>query len=226
MGWDGSGNPGARRPASARLLEGVAMHSFASGDIDAGRRVAEQPPGCGLRPGLGSRLAASIHRGLADERAATSSWRPRPSTGRSTSPSADLRLGDEVSSYWRAAVAADQSNDQLARRLLEEPAGEQCGPTTLGDGRDAPSARAHCPAFGDPARALDLAASVRHPRGRRVESRDRCAHDAIGRALTPAVGRPKLSTNIAAACSGRSPSTPARRRQGLGGAGRGDRRRR
>ena len=177
----------------ARLLEGVAMHSFASGDIDAGRRAAEQAARLWAQAGTPGRgFAALIYRGLADrargdlELAAETLDRAVDIAIRNYS-----NWAVAVASYWRAAVAADQSDDQLAERLLEEA---RWRAEWAGD-RRATGAVIHqlgriALRSGDPARALDLARqalAIHEAVGWKAGIA--AAHDAIGRALV-AGGRP------------------------------------
>ena len=144
----------------ARLLEGVAMHSFASGDIDAGRRGAEEAARLWAQAGTPGRgFAALIYRGLAErgrgdlELAAETLDRAVDIAIRNYS-----NWAVAVASYWRAAVAADQADDQLAERLLEEARWR----AERADDRRATGAMLHqlgriALRSGDPVRALDLA---------------------------------------------------------------------
>ena len=182
----------------ARLLEGVAMHSFASGDIEAGRRAAEQAARLWDQAGTPERgFAALIYRGLA-QRARGDLELAAETLDRAV----DIAIRNysnwavAVASYWRAAVAADQSDDQLAERLLEEArwraewAGDRraTGATLHQLGRTALRS-------GDSARALDLARqtlAIHEAVGWKAGIA--AAHDAIGRALV-ASGRPAEAIN-------------------------------
>ena len=96
-----------------------------------------------------------------------------------------------MASYWRAAVAADQADDLLAERLLEEA---RWRAEWAGD-RRATGAMIHqlgriALRSGDPVRALDLARqalAIHEAVGWKAGIA--AAHDAIGRALV-AGGRP------------------------------------
>ena len=210
----------------ARLLEGVAMHSFASGDIDAGRRAAEQAARLWAQAGTPGRgFAALIYRGLA-ERARGDLELAAETLDRAV----DIAIRNysnwavAVASYWRAAVAADQSDDQLAERLLEEARWR----AEWADDRRATGATLHqlgriALRSGDPPGPRPRPPGVGHPRGRRMESRDRrrSRRDRPGAGRRRAARRSDQRTSPRPA-AGRRLRLPARRRQGLGGAGRGD----
>ena len=211
----------------ARLLEGVAMHSFASGDIDAGRRAAEEAARLWARAGTPGRgFAALIYRGLANrargdlEVAAETLDRAVDIAIRNYS-----NWAVAVASYWRAAVAADQADDLLAERLLEEARwrAEWAGDRRR-NRRGDPSTRAHCPAFGRfrPG-PRPRPPGVGHSRGRRVEGRDRrrSRRDRPGAGRRRSARRSDHRASPRPAAGGRV-WLPARRRQGLGRAGRGD----
>ena len=101
-----------------------------------------------------------------------------------------------MASYWRAAVAADQADDLLAERLLEEA---RWRAEWAGD-RRATGAVIHqlgriALRSGDPARALDLARqalAIHEAVGWKAGIA--AAYDAIGRALV-AGGRPAEAIN-------------------------------
>ena len=177
----------------ARLLEGVAMHSFASGDIDAGRQRPNRPPGCGTRLGLRTRLRRVDLPG------------PRPTSA------GDLELAAETLdravdiairnySNWAVAVAS-YSARRRRRRPVRRPAGRapaRGGPVASGvggrppgDRRDAPSTRAHCPAFGRFPPGLSTSPARRWPFTRPSGGKPGLPPltTAIGRALV-ASGRP------------------------------------
>ena len=178
---------------AARLLEGVAMHSFASGDIDVGRRAAEEAARLWARAGTPGRgFAALIYQGLADRAGGD-----LDAAAETLDRAVDIAIRNysnwavAVSSYWRAAVAADQADDQLAERLLKEArwraewAGDRraTGATVHQLGRIALRS-------GDPELALDLAhqaLAIHEAVGWKAGIA--AAHDAIGRALV-AGGRP------------------------------------
>ena len=177
----------------ARLLEGMAMHSFASGDMDAGRRVAEEAAGLWERVGTPGRgFAALVYRGLAErargelDAAAVTLDQAIEIATRSYS---DWAVA--VASYWRAAVAADQADDESAGLLLQEA---RWRAERAGD-RRAIGAMLHqlgriALRSGDGVRALDLARqalAIHEAVGWKAGIAG--AHDAIGRALL-AVGRP------------------------------------
>ena len=177
----------------ARLLEGVAMHSFASGDIDAGRRAAEEAARLWARAGTPGRgFAALIYRSLADRARGDLDV-----AAETLDRAVDIAIRNysnwavAVASYWRAAVAADQADDLLAERLLEEA---RWRAEWAGD-RRATGAVIHqlgriALRSGDPVRALDLARqalAIHEDVGWKAGIA--AAYDAIGRALV-AGGRP------------------------------------
>jgi predicted ATPase/DNA-binding SARP family transcriptional activator len=185
--------PGLDDVARARLLEGMAMHSFASGDMDAGRRVAEEAAELWTRVGApGRSFAALIYCGLA-ERArgelATAAATLDRAIAIATRNYSDWAVA--VALYWRAAVAADQVDDELARQLLEQAL---LRADRAGD-RRATGAMLHqlgriALRAGDATRALDLARqalAIHEAVGWKAGLP--AAHDAAGRALV-ASGRP------------------------------------
>ena len=169
------------------------MHSFASGDIDVGRRAAEDAARLWAQAGTPGRgFAALIYRGLA-QRARGELDLAAETLDRAV----DIAIRNysnwavAVASYWRAAVAADQVDDELAQRLLEEARWR----AEWADDRRATGAVIHqlgriALRSGDPARALDLAGqalAIHEAVGWKAGIA--AAHDAIGRALV-AGGRP------------------------------------
>ena len=177
----------------ARLLEGVAMHSFASGDIDVGRRAAEEAAQLWTQAGAPGRgFAALIYQGLADRAAGDLDV-----AAETLDRAVDIAIHNysnwavAVSSYWRAAVAADQADDELAERLLKEARWR----AEWADDRRATGATVHqlgriALRSGDPALALDLARqalAIHEAVGWKAGIA--AAHDAIGRALVVG-GRP------------------------------------
>ena len=106
----------------ARLLEGVALHAFSSGDLRAGQIAADEAAGCWVASGSPeSGFATLIYQGLSQrsrrelDAAATTLDR---AIGIARVHYGDWALA--VTLYWRAAVAADQDDDPVATTLLEQ----------------------------------------------------------------------------------------------------------
>ena len=106
----------------ARLLEGIAMHAFAPGDIAAGQRAAQDAARLWADAGMPQRgFAALVYQGLSERR--RGEFDSAAAThDRAITIARDGRdeWGLAVALYWRAATAADQHDDSLAAGLLDE----------------------------------------------------------------------------------------------------------
>ena len=106
----------------ARLLEGIAMHAFAPGEIAAGQRAAHEAARLWDNAGMPQRgFAALVYQGLSERRqgeldAAAATHDRAIAIARHGRD----EWGLAVALYWRAATAADQHDDSLAAGLLDE----------------------------------------------------------------------------------------------------------
>jgi predicted ATPase/DNA-binding SARP family transcriptional activator len=106
----------------ARLLEGIAMHAFAPGEIAAGQRAAQEAARLWAEAGMPHRgFAALVYQGLS-ERLQGELDSAAATHDRAITIARDNRdeWGLAVALYWRAATAADQHDDPLAASLLDE----------------------------------------------------------------------------------------------------------
>ena len=171
----------------ARLLEGVAMHAFSSGDMTAGQRAAGEAARLWVETGSPGRgFAALVYRGLS-ERARGELDSAASTLDRAADIARDSYGGWAlaVTLYWRAATAADQGDDELAVVLLDQA-------RTIAeraDDRRAVGSIVHqlgriALRRGDAARALDLARqalAIHEAVGWKAGIAG--AHEAVGRAL-------------------------------------------